>query len=206
VEAFRRVDPQAITNFSRSQGDLEAFMVFAVFVAGKNAAQQAVKAHAFLTDSEWAGRGLTPFSIIRQFVLDGKLREKLEAHKIGQYTRISKTLKALAFGRDIRYSSLADLEAIVGPKTARFFLLHAREGSHVAALDTHILKWLNEMGVKAPKSTPAKGDAYRKLELAFLELAEAKCAHTGMTLAELDLEIWRHYNNAPRKRGNKNES
>ena len=76
----------------------------------------------------------------------------------------------------------------IGPKTARFFVMHSRKNERVATLDVHILKWLREQGVEnVPSQTPQNSLNYNRLEKAFLELAEKM----GRTPAELDLQIWR---------------
>ena len=76
----------------------------------------------------------------------------------------------------------------IGPKTARFFVMHSRKGEKVATLDVHILKWLSEQGVEnVPLQTPQNEVTYKRLETEFLERAKKM----GKSPAELDLEIWK---------------
>ena len=76
----------------------------------------------------------------------------------------------------------------IGPKTARFFVMHSRRDQKVATLDVHILKWLREQGVeRVPSQTPQNEVAYKRLEEKFLKLAKG----LGKDPAELDLEIWK---------------
>ncbi|NBP02621.1 MAG: hypothetical protein EBU90_21370 [Proteobacteria bacterium] len=96
-------------------------------------------------------------------------------------------------GLDLKTCSVSDLESVrgIGPKTARCFLMHSRRGARYAGLDTHALKYMREKGIDVPKSTPT-GKKYLELEAKFLELAD----RSGKSVAEFDLEIWRHYSSA----------
>jgi thermostable 8-oxoguanine DNA glycosylase len=83
------------------------------------------------------------------------------------------------------------LEAItgVGPKTARFFILHTRPNQTMAVLDTHILKYLRDKGHTTQKVTPPAGKKYDELEQ--IVIAEAKAS--GMSQPDFDLHIWKTY-------------
>jgi thermostable 8-oxoguanine DNA glycosylase len=93
-------------------------------------------------------------------------------------------------GLDLSACSVSDLEAVrgIGPKTARCFLMHSRRNVRHAGLDTHVLKYMREMGFDVPKSTPA-GRKYIEIESKFLEIADK----SGMSVAEFDLKIWKGY-------------
>jgi thermostable 8-oxoguanine DNA glycosylase len=68
--------------------------------------------------------------------------------------------------------------------------MHSRPNQRIAVLDTHILHWLRDQGVAAPKTTPLKGSKkYKDLELTFLTLADK----LGEDPAILDLRIWNEY-------------
>lgn len=179
------INPHDITDFNRTDAELEAFWLFCVLVAGKNSKVQAKKLANFLKPAETVG--ISPFRYIdlRQYKF---LDEDIKAEKLGQYTRIHKCfIESLTL--DLRNCTVEDLEAVsgVGPKTARFFLTHTRPNQQFAVLDTHVLKWLGTKlnDVKVPKATPS-GETYRKLEKMFLQL----CKDEGKTPAELDLEVW----------------
>ena len=90
---------------------------------------------------------------------------------------------------DLNCVSIAGLVQVegIGPKSARFFVMHSRRNQRIATLDVHILKWLRSMGINAPRQTPQNEVTYKKLENRFLELADER----GKTPAELDLEIWK---------------
>lgn len=185
------IDPKNITNFNRTDAELEEFMLFAIVVAGKKSAQQVRKLSSFLALVRFNPKfmGMTPLDYVRYLDAGGVLESELELVKMGQYTRIGQAFRSLAAsGLDLRACSVADLEALpgIGPKTARFFVLHTRENARVAALDTHVLKWLRSLGHSTPKQTPPKAKAYAKLESVFLDEADRRGIHP----AHLDLSVW----------------
>lgn len=176
------INPNDITNFQRSQDDLEAFWLFCIVVAGKNSQVQAQKLAKFLEPAHVAG--LSPFEYI-EHVSD--LETLLREVKMGQYNRLTQAFKESAY-MDVSVANLPRLESIfgVGPKTSRFFILHSRPNQRFAVLDTHILRWMRQQGIVAPKATPT-GTRYLKLEQKFLDYCDA----CNMSPAELDLHIWK---------------
>jgi thermostable 8-oxoguanine DNA glycosylase len=176
------IDPKNITNYSRTDVELQTFWIFCILVAGKNS-----DTTARLVTKLLKNRGnKTPFEFIRSLKLT-ELHNYLTAHKTGQYDRIR---KALFFSAklDLRTCTRDDLMNIhgVGPKTARFFLLHTREFCDEIVLDTHILRWMREKcGIKhAPKNTPQDPEKYAQYA-GFMETH-----YSGLTLAQADLMIW----------------
>ena len=159
-----------------------------MFVAGKN--------------SDYASRCLSKlihgmskrgydgiFNYFKDLGRDG-IHNALVANKVGQYTRLTKGVMQ-SLDLDLRTCRLDDLLKIhgVGNKTARFFLLHAREGCNYAVLDTHILAWLRTHGVEeAPKTTPTDNKIYRALEKKFRYISRLCYPH--LADAEIDLLIW----------------
>lgn len=180
------VNPHQVTDFNRSPDQLQAFWMFAILVAGKNANVQAKKLSDFLYPA--VIEEYDPFTYVRALDYLSALENEVREHKLGQYSRIVPAfLQSLEL--DLEKCDVHDLEEVygVGPKTARFFLLHSREGEDLAVLDTHILKWMStELSVDVPKVTPT-GDRYLELEEIFLEEAVSR----GMTPADLDLHIWK---------------
>lgn len=180
------IDPRRITDYERSEHELEEFLLFSVVVAGKRSDVQSQKLAAFLASS----RAASPFGAVRALARRGALEAAVRRQKLGQYTRIVGAFHAVAHGGvDLATCSAGELEAVpgIGPKTSRFFLLHSRRGARVAALDTHILAWMRSQGYAAPAATPQGSAAYLRLETAFLGLADA----AGVSPAEFDLGIWK---------------
>jgi len=177
-------------NFDMSQEEREDYLIFAIFVAGKTADFSMSVTNKFLS----LECGISPFDKIRKMIKKKELAANLRRAKTGNYGISEVCLTALvssSFANDLKNATIEQLESIpkIGPKTARYFLMHSVRGIQAAALDTHILKWLNAQGYDAPKSTPSAGPKYRVLEKIFLKEAEKR----NKTPAEFDLEIWLSY-------------
>ena len=79
------IDPKDITNYNRTDDELQTFWIFCILVAGKNSDTTARLVTKLLKD-----RGeKTPFEFIRSLRLT-ELRNYLTAHKTGQYDRIQR--------------------------------------------------------------------------------------------------------------------
>lgn len=180
------INPYTITNYSRSDYELQEFLLFCVCVAGKSSEMQAKKLHEFLVP--W-GHTL-PFDTIKHLDYNSLLRHDLEACKMGQYTRICKAFRAIAnSGLDLKTCTVEDLEKIpgVGLKTSRFFLTHSRPNQEYCVLDTHILCHMrDDLGIATPKATPTNPKVYYALEAKLLEVVRA----SGKSYADYDLEVW----------------
>ena len=196
------VDPVNITDYNLSNERLEEYILFCIAVAGKNALTTSRNLERLLQHLHWEARveGWKPFEVVRRFSRD-YLSEKMKEFGIGCYG-----LKSIGFYQicrkkiDLRACTPAQLEECdsIGPKTSRFFILHTRKKAKVACLDTHILKWLKELGHDVPGSSPQSTKKYAEIEAIFLEIARKK----RMSPAKLDLMIWRKYSgNAPQNQG-----
>ena len=179
------------TCFTRSYSQLEEFLLFGIAVAGKNANTTAHALERLLTRLGFPE--LAPFEAVRRGVRGHRLTPSvIRKCGLGCYNQRYQSFKEAANSKvDLKICSADELETIrgVGPKTARFFLLHSREGFRGAALDTHILKYLRDNGVdRVPKSTPASGSGYRRLEQEFL-----KFVPEDMSVADFDLGVWKMY-------------
>jgi hypothetical protein len=184
------ITPTTITNYNRTEAELEEFLMFAILVAGKGAEQQARKLDAFLKHCMHKEKG-KPFALISRLSSMGWLEIQMKEFKLGQYKRIGHAFKEiLKFKGKLKSVTIDELESVkgIGSKTARFFVLHSRPDAQVACLDTHILKWMNEKGYNVPKATPPK-NKYKEIEKLFLQEA----INHQLTPADLDLQIWKSY-------------
>ena len=200
------VNPTDITDFNRDTDQLEAFWLFCMFVAGKNSdyasrcLSKMIHASKQLTHKrdDDGNLALTPLGNIEEegifnyFKSIGEVgvHNALVANKVGQYGRLTKGIMQ-SLDLDLLNCTLDDLLNIhgVGNKTARFFLLHTREGCDHAVLDTHILAWMRSHGVPdAPKNTPTCSKKYRELEKQFRYLSRLKFPY--LSDAQIDLLIW----------------
>jgi endonuclease III len=177
------IDSKKITDFNRNRKELETFWIFSMFVAGKNADYANKCLSILLKDIEY------PFDYLKALGESG-IENALREIKIGQYTRLVKAIWQ-SLDIDLTNCTLNDLTNIhgVGPKTARFFLLHSRKDCDCAVLDTHILAWMKDNGVEdAPKVTPQNQKLYLKLEEQFIKLAHK--IFPTQSIAEIDLFLW----------------
>jgi len=180
------VDPHAITDFARSDADLEEFALFVPAVAGKTASQIALALERLLAPND----GGSPMARIRALDDAGALTDAIREARLGKWRTLTHCYRALASGVfDLRRCTLGELESVpgIGPKSARFFLLHSRPGQRLAVLDTHILAHLRTLGHPVPRVTPTNPRAYERIERLFLEHADRA---GRVDLASYDLEIW----------------
>lgn len=183
------IDPLVVTNFERTDKELQTFWIFCICVAGKNSDVAATKLNNLfkvLRPNE------TPFEYLS--ANKNAIHNILVANKIGQYSRIEKAIiDSLAL--DLRTSSLEDLMNVfgVGSKTARFFLLHSRRNCDHIVLDVHILKYLREKyEMNVPEQTPPPA-RYNEIEKIAIHLFRAE--FPNLSLAEIDLLIWAKMSN-----------
>jgi hypothetical protein len=119
------IDPYRITNFRRTDAELEGLFCFCVAVAGKKAVVIAAAINRFFEECGYAG---TPFDLIRAMSRYGSLRTHLVRSRVGKYDLLEKAYVEAATANDLDLRSVSPerLEAIhgVGAKTARFFILH----------------------------------------------------------------------------------
>lgn len=181
------IDPSDITDFDRTESELQEFFLFTVVVAGKTAYIQANKLEMFLKNA-WL-KSMTPFEYIDYLIKKDHLREMVCEVKLGQYNRLTTVFKN-STKLDLSTVTTDELEKIpgIGPKTSRFFLLHSRPNQKFAVLDTHVLTWLGEnvANLVVPKTTPQSPSRYKTLESIFLKEAKKR----NITPEDFDLQIW----------------
>jgi hypothetical protein len=181
------VDPRYITKYDRTPRELELFFLFTIFVANKPAIVTAEKLTAMFRDVS-----RMPRDYLKRLGPERRM-DLWRKHRLGQYGRIERAVSE-SFGLRLDVCLTSHLLSIhgIGPKTARFFILHSRRYADCAILDTHILKYLRDRGFgEVPKSTPQSDRKYRELEL--LWLRDIQFTYPDLTPAEADLAIWRKY-------------
>lgn len=186
------IDPQNITDYNRSDEELEELLLFSAAVTAKTAVVIAKQLDNFLSGI----RGDSPFDKVRRTISANTLIWRLKAARIGQYKRLEKAFTQIV-ELNPRTCTVEQLEAIhgIGPKTARFFILHSRPNQRIAALDTHMIHYLRDLGYTKLNNTPSSRKKYLELETIFI--AEADKA--GKTVAEFDLSIWNKYSKYGKK-------
>jgi thermostable 8-oxoguanine DNA glycosylase len=194
--------------FDAKVAELEKFILVNMFVAGKNASVQQAKLDQFVNCvrrdlGEHIVDTLGVLSAIHNSLTNDEVNDKvlgwLKEVKAGQYSRLTNGIVQLAehigAGKiDLKNCNRAQLIKIkgIGYKTASMFLMYTRRnGSPVACLDTHILKYLREetQTPNVPLTTPVVKADYLRLEDAFLAIVRT----TGKSVAEFDFEIWSRY-------------
>lgn len=185
------ITPEKITDYNRTEKELQEFLLFAILVAGKKASTTANKLEAFLHNSRLMK--VSPFKWVEYLanLNSHALMDTMKVHKLGQYKRIGNAFRGvLQFKGKLKKVTAEELESVkgIGPKTSRFFILHSRPDQNVACLDTHILKWMKSKGYDVPKTTPSK-KRYKKIESDFIH----ECYKAGKKVADMDLEIWKSY-------------
>lgn len=198
------INPAKVTNYNRTQSELQEFLLFCINVAGKKSAVEAPKLEVFLERVRNITGEYAPFEGMNRLKhmrrtwhgnrLDGdnRLMEIMHWAAISPYKqRYNSYCDVLKLG-DLRTVSLTRLLEVrgVGLKTARFFLSHSRENFDEPMLDTHILSFLRDQGYKdAPKSTPQNVGIYNYYANVFKMFART----LGKSVTDLDLEIWKQY-------------
>ena len=180
---MKQVTPERITDFHRSDAELQSFLIFAVAVAGKNADSVAPKVNRMIQD--WKTE---PFTFLRQnrIWIDTIMRE----WKMGPYDQRMIPAMNGIINLDLRTCTIADLEAIkgIGPKTSRFFMLHSRPDQEMVVLDVHLLRYCRQkFRMKVPKSTPS-GKRYLAIEAEACRRIRKK--FPDMSFADFDLNAW----------------
>jgi hypothetical protein len=187
------IDATDVTKYDRTEYELEEFLLFCISVAGKTAKHISVALDRFLEckDEYPVVKKYSPFSKIIYLHGENRLLGAIQDSGLGQHTKLTKSFIEVAHSFiDLSMCTVEDLEDFhgIGPKTARYFILHSRPNQRIACLDTHLLKWLGDRGYDVPKSTPS-GKRYAELEQVFLKEAD----EMGVDPAVLDLSIWNNY-------------
>ena len=186
------INPAEVTNYNRTQYELEEFILFCINVAGKKSAIEAPKLEVFIERAKDITKETTPFNCIKKLIKLGRLNEIMHWAKLSPYAQRYNSYVAVAKIKDLQIVTLNRLLQVpgIGLKTARFFLSHSREDFDEPMLDTHILRFLRDQGYgDAPKSTPSNENTYHYFANIFKNIAR----QLGKSVTDLDLEIWKQY-------------
>ena len=195
------INPAEVTNYNRTQSELQEFLLFCINVAGKKSSVEAPKLEVFLQRAKDITakhrkselmKDASPFDSIRALIKMGRLEEIMHWAKLSPYKQRYNSYVDVVKIRDLQKVTLNRLLKVtgIGLKTARFFLSHSREDFDEPMLDTHILHFLRDQGyANAPKSTPSNENVYHYFANIFKDIAR----QLGKSVTDLDLEIWKQY-------------
>lgn len=195
------IQPNKITDFNRSDDELLEFFIFCVFVAGHSSENTAKSLEYWITNYvKCNGKSLKDSLIKYSKNPYSSISMNLKQSGIGCYTRHSRFIEQLgksleAKSINFRTATVEKLQEFIGVgfKTSRFFILHSRPGiNNIAVLDRHILSFLREKGVDAPKNTPSSHKKYKELEKQFIRIAN----ESDLTLSQFDLSLWEKKSNS----------
>ena len=186
------INPKKVTKYNRNEYQLQEWLLYCVMVAGKKSEIETRKLDTFLKGAKKLD--MTPFEYIRYLNDDcGELMDELKECRIAPYTmRYNSFVDAVTLLSDnLSEVSIDDLQEVRGisTKTSRFFLTHSREDFDEPVLDTHILRYLKDVGYDVPSSTPQNPKVYAKISNWFKRLANFE----GKSVTDFDLEIWKQY-------------
>tara|TARA_Y100000296_G_scaffold54691_1_gene62773 strand:- start:33 stop:671 length:639 start_codon:yes stop_codon:yes gene_type:complete len=197
------IDPKTVTNYNRTPAELQEWLLYCICVAGKRSNVETRKLDGFLQDKSYTLNMLTsrsPFNIIRRLhggaIEDAGcnwLMQYLKKHRISpyqsRYNSFTDVVRLLP--DDLSKVTVDELQAVrgIGTKTSRFFLTHSREDFDEPVLDTHILRFLRDMGHNVPSVTPQSPKKYAQVAGIFKSYARS----VNKTVAELDLEVWNSF-------------
>ena len=117
------INPAEVTNYNRTQYELEEFILFCINVAGKKSAIEAPKLEVFIERAKDITKETTPFNCIRKLIKLGRLNEIMHWAKLSPYAQRYNSYVAVAKIKDLQTVTLNRLLQVpgIGLKTARFF-------------------------------------------------------------------------------------
>jgi len=186
------INPAEVTNYNRTQSELQEFILFCINVAGKKSSIESPKLEIFIERAKNITKETSPFNCIKKLIKLGRLNEIMHWAKLSPYAQRYNSYVAVSKIKDLQSVTLNRLLQVpgIGLKTARFFLSHSREDFDEPMLDTHILHFLRDQGyTDAPKSTPSNENTYYYFANIFKNIAR----QLGKSVTDLDLEIWKQY-------------
>ena len=183
------IDAANITNYSLTENELEARILFWILAAGKNGTRSAKITNSIV--EQYKGLRETLFKYLRLLDFEDTLN-MCKYHKTGCFGSKARSIYEICRADlNLRTCTSEDLEKIygIGMKTSRCFILHSRKNAQYAGLDTHMLKHLKSLGYAVPKNTPSSKKMYLTIEQIVIKLAH----EAGETPADYDLNIWNKF-------------
>lgn len=179
----------------RSDAELQAFIMFCIAVAGKNADNTLRGVNSLMRG--WAvryGEGM-PYDWVRKADADDRLAADIKQAGLGCFNyRAAYFRSLLEVNPDLRTATTDELEQVKGVshKTSRFFILFTRPNvDNIAVLDVHILRFMKSQGFEGvPDTPPSSTKVYKEWERWFIELWNNKFRDAWPTLAEFDYAVW----------------
>lgn len=209
------INPDAITDFGRSRAQLEEMTLFATMVPTKSAHRMARVLDRMLINGRLShSADMTPFDLVRVWLENGSLGDVLRSYAIGQYTRLERCWReltvltpcrpyldpdgVLTYTKRVDLKSVAALEQIhgIGPKTARFIVLHSVKGARCIPVDTHWLKELASLGYPVSQDAAMNAPNHARYE----QFALQEVDKSGLTCAAKDLSVWTKWNQITQRR------
>lgn len=200
------INPDQLTCYTRNDAQMEELALFATLTAGKPAHRMAKLLESMLANARLIyGVELSPFDIVRIWIDNGILEERLRYYRVGQYTRLAQCWKELTALRPLEQRgyqilptmvNLRDIKSLervhgIGPKTARLIVLHSVPRVRAIPIDTHWLKELAERGYPVQADietiTPRLHAIYEQYALQEVDRAMMSCA-------TYDLLVWKKWN------------
>ena len=191
------IDPKKVTKYNRNKTQLQEFLLYCICVAGKKSEIETRKLDKFLRDARF-GFCISPFNLIKKLMgvascEHNGLMQHLLKYKIAPYKQRFNSFKdaVTLLPEDLSEVTLDELQQVRGisTKTSRFFLTHSREDFDEPVLDTHILRFLKDVGHDVPTSTPQNPNVYERVARLFRKHAN----YEGKSVTDFDLEIWKKY-------------
>ena len=186
------IDPKKVSDYNRNETQLQEFLLYCVCVAGKKSEIETRKLDKFLG-------GASPFKLIRKLLKSSSviwkdgLMEHLSKNKVAPYKQRYNSFKdaVTLLPDNLSEVTLDRLQQVRGisTKTSRFFLTHSREDFDEPVLDTHILRYLKDVGHDVPSSTPQNPNVYGKVASLFKKEADL----AEMSVTDFDLKVWTEY-------------
>lgn len=200
-------DPEdflSLYNPNRTDVELRKFLAFAIAVAGKQAKSTARALERVLADEQdlfrfsLHGASGDPFNYVGNYHRVHAMyhtAQYLKQRGFGCYSSRAKAFVEMHHRLendeiDLRTCTIADLEDCYGIsfKTSRFFLLYTREDQKVAALDTHVWKYVRSIWDDAPEKVPSSRKKYDEWSEKLLD--HLSIQYPMYTYAMMDFYLW----------------